>query len=255
MLHLLQAISKWGVIISFLLLLLSLLYKDRLPDPQHFEIQRLIDPVQEPTFRSPFWIDAQGQRYRIRPLYDYTLEGVVVSFHDADAFGDIWHHDRWKDFLNVRDLCVIWGANVSSGVYLDMSFDNDSWTCWAYWPDAQTGARFHMTQLSNNHLLVDDDYLKQLLMSAETGDHIRISGQLASYENPANNFKRGSSTRRDDTGNGACETIYVEDFEIVSKANLRWRGVYTFSAWTLGFFLAAFLILFFITPVRRPALF
>ncbi|PVV07624.1 MAG: hypothetical protein B6D82_16405 [gamma proteobacterium symbiont of Ctena orbiculata] len=110
-----------------------------------------------------------------------------------------------------------------------------------------------MTQLSNNHLLVSDDYVKEALMSAEPGDHIRISGQLASYENPSNNFKRGSSTRRDDRGNGACETIYVENFEIVSKANVRWRGVYTFSAWSLGLSLTAFLILFFITPpVRKP---
>jgi hypothetical protein len=255
MLHLLQAISKWGLIISFVILLLSLLYKDRLPDPDHYEIRRLIDPIQESTFRSPFWIEAEGERYRIKPLYDYTLEGVVVSYHDADSFSDIWHHRRWKDFLNVRDLCVIWGANVSNGVYQDMTFDNDSWTCWAYWPNAQTGANFQMTQLSNNHLLVGDEYIKEELMSAEPGDHIRISGQLASYENPANNFKRGSSTRRDDRGNGACETIYVESFEIVSKANVRWRGIYTFSVWSLGFFLTAFLILFVITPVRKSSLY
>ncbi|MEW8002300.1 MAG: hypothetical protein AB2827_05910 [Candidatus Thiodiazotropha sp.] len=254
--QLLQTISKWGVIISFLLLLLSLAYKDRLPNPDQYEAKRLVDPVQVSTYRSPFWIEAEGQRYHIRPLYDYTLEGVVVSYHDADSFGDIWHHDRWKDFLNVRDLCVIWGANVSSGVYQEMSFDNDSWTCWAYWPDAQTGASFQMIQLSNNHLLVGDDYLKEKLMSAEPGDHIRISGQLASYENPANDFKRGSSTRRDDRGNGACETIYVDDFEIVSKANVRWRGIYTFSGWCLGLFLTAFLILFVITPpVRKPSIY
>ncbi|MES9971904.1 MAG: hypothetical protein ABW092_17860 [Candidatus Thiodiazotropha sp.] len=256
MLQRLQTISKWGVIISSLLLLLSLVYKDRLPDPDQFEVSRLVEPVQESTFRSPFWIEAEGQRYLIKPLYDYTLEGVVVSYHDADSFNDIWHHKRWKDFINVRDLCVIWGANVSTGVYRKMSFDNDSWTCWAYWSDTQTGTNFKMAQLSNNHLLVDDDYVKQTLMAAEPGDHVRIRGQLASYENPANNFKRGSSTRRDDTGNGACETIYVEDFEIVAKANLRWRGVYSFSVWSLGLFVTAFLILFFKTPpVRKPTIY
>jgi hypothetical protein len=251
MLHLLQSISKWAVIISILLLLLSLVYKDRLPDPDHYESRGLVDPVQESTFRSPVWVEAEGERYRIKPLYEYTLEGVVVSYHDADSFGDIWHHDRWKDFLNVRDLCVIWGANVSQGVYQNMSFDNDSWTCWAYWSDSETGTSFQANQISNNHLLVSDDYIKAELMSAEPGDHIRISGQLASYENPANNFKRGSSTRRDDTGNGACETIYVERFEIVAKANSRWRGVYTYSAWSLGLFLTIVLILFFITPPKR----
>lgn len=253
MLHHLQALSKWGVIVSFFLLLLSLVYKDRLPEPDHYEIKRLVEPVQESTFRKPFWIETEGQRYHIKPLYDYTLEGVVVSFHNADSLGDIWHHHRWMDFLNVRDLCVIWGTNVSTGVYQEMSFENDSWTCWAYWPDAHTGARFQMSQLSNNHLLVGDDHVKEKLMSAEPGDHIRFSGQLASYENPANNFKRGTSTRRDDRGNGACETVYVENFEIISKANVRWRGVYTFSVWCLGLTLTAFLVLFFITPPVRKS--
>jgi hypothetical protein len=255
MLHQLEIASKWGVIASFFLLLISLPFKDRLPDPDFYDIKHLADPEQESTYRDPFWIETEGQRYQIKPLYDYTLEGVVVSFNDADSFGDIWHHRRWKDFLNVRDLCVIWGTNVSNGVYKSMTFENDSWTCWAYWPDAQTGSNFHMTQLSNNHLLAGDNYIKEKLMTAETGDHIRINGQLASYENPGNNFKRGSSTRRDDTGNGACETIYVEDFEIISKANVRWRGLYTLSAWGVGLFLIAFIILFFMTPERKSSIY
>lgn len=252
MLHLLQSISKWTLIASLLLLLISLVYKDRLPDPGQYEINRLTDPLQESTFRSPFWVETGGQRYQIKPLHDYTLEGVVVSHHDADAFSDIWHHDKWKDFLNVRDLCVIWGDNVGTGIYQNMKFENDSWTCWAYWPDAQTGSQFQMRQLSNNHLLVDNLFLKEALMSAERGDHIRISGQLASYENPSNGFLRGTSTRRDDTGNGACETIYVENFEIVTKANRLWRNIYTVSAWILGISLLLFLILFAITPVNKP---
>ncbi len=80
----------------------------------------------------PFWIETAGQRYRGKPLFDYSLEGVIVSYHEADGFTDIWHHEKWLDFLNIRDLCVIWGDNVSSGVYRNMTFDNDSWTCWAY---------------------------------------------------------------------------------------------------------------------------
>ena len=44
-----------------------------------------------------------------------------------------------------------------------------------------------------------------------------IKGMLANYENQANNFERGTSITRTDTGNGACETVYVTDFSIVKK--------------------------------------
>lgn len=253
MLPLLQSISKWIAIVTLLILLTSLIYKDRLPVPDDFLSDQLEDPVQTPTQRTPFWVEAGGQRYRLTPVYDYTLEGVIVSHHDAGAFSDIWHHDKWQDFINLRDLCVIWGHNVSSGVYREMKFENDSWTCWAYWPDAETADRFKMTQLSNNHLLVDDASIKHRLMAAETGDQIRISGMLTSYENPANGFKRGTSTRRDDTGNGACETLYVKDFELVHKANNRWRSLYSFAKWTLGLSITLFLILFFVIPARKHA--
>jgi hypothetical protein len=252
MLKLLYTGSKWVAVASLLLLLIALLYKDRLPEPDVYQFEELSDPVQRPTLRTPFTVETADQRYRVKPVFEYELEGVIVSYHDADDFSDIWHHDKWQDFLNVRDLCVIWGDNVANGVYQAMQFDNDSWTCWAYLPDAETADRFNKTQLSNNHLLVDDEMIKRELMSAQTGDHIRISGQLASYENPSNGFLRGTSTRRDDTGNGACETLFVENFQILNKANPGWRKLYAIAQRTLGVSLVLFMILFFITPVTRP---
>ncbi len=254
MLFLLQSASKWIAIASLLLLVTTYFYKDRLPDPTFYQAATFADPVQESTFRTPFWIETSGQRYRVTPLFDYTLEGVIVSYNDADSITDIWHHDQWKDFINVRDLCVIWGDNVSSGVYQQMSFENDSWTCWAFWPDARTGSRFKPHQLSNNHLLVDDEYIKSSLMSAEPGDHIRMQGQLARYENPANGFQRGTSIRRDDVGNGACETLYLDSFSILNKANARLRTLHTFVKWSLALSTLCFLALFAVTPVRRPTI-
>ena len=135
--------------------------RDAFPPPDTYDLAALTTPRQQPTGRKPFEVDAGDQRYLVEPLFDYVLDGVVVSYHDADSLADIWHHGSWRDFLNVRDLCVIWGGNVKSAVYQDMDFRNDSWTCWAYWPDAQTGARFRMDELSNNHLLTDDPRVKQ----------------------------------------------------------------------------------------------
>jgi hypothetical protein len=251
MLHLLESLSKWIVIISLAVMLITFSSKDDLPDPEAYNLDRLTDPKQEKTSRSPFSVEAGGESYIINPKFSYQLEGVVVSYHNADALDDIYHQGSWKDFLNVRDLCVIWGDNIGSGVYQKMSFKNSTWTCWYSWNDAETGLRFKGEQLSNNHVLTDDSELKHLLMSTETGDHIRMEGLLAEYENPSNGFNRGTSTVRTDSGNGACETIYIEHFEIIQKANKRIRSLYHAAKWILIISLGLYLTLFFITPVKK----
>jgi hypothetical protein len=244
-------IAKWLLIISLAVMAFAYIKKDDLPDPKEYLSQKLDEPVQYKTDKKPFLTQVNEQKYAIKPLFEYELEGVVVSYHDAAAVGDIWHHDKWLDFLNVRDLCVIWGANVRNGVYQDMDFKNDSWTCWASWPDRETGARFSMTKLSNNHLLADSVGVKEALMSAEPGDVVRLKGVLAEYANPANGFIRGSSTNRNDRGNGACETIYLNDFRVVHKANEGMRTLYSVSKWMAIFSFIVFALFFLFSPARR----
>jgi hypothetical protein len=237
-------------LLSILVVVATWRQRDQLPAPDFYDALALQAPRQDVTARRPFQVEAGGQRYDIEPVFDYALDGVVVSYHDADSVADIWHHGSWQDFLNVRDLCVIWGDNVRSGIYRDMEFRNDSWTCWAYWPDAQTGARFRMNELSNNHLLADDPVVTKALMSARPGDHVRLTGVLARYRNPANGFARGTSLSRDDRGNGACETVYLTGFEVVSAANEGVRRLHTAARWIAGLSLAGFLVAFVVAPVR-----
>jgi hypothetical protein len=77
------------------------------------------------------------------------------------------------------------------------------------------------------------------------GDQIRIKGYLSSYTNDSGST-RGTSTTRTDTGNGACETIYVEQFKIVEAATSYWR----ISMWTSLALLLAGLLIHFAKPYR-----
>ena len=221
-----------------------------LPPASFYDIESLVEPVQQATRQDSFTTRVNGENYLIKPIYDYELEGVIVSYHNADDFSDIWHHRSWKDFINLRDLCVIWGSNVETGVYLDMEFHNGSWTCWFSWPNSEVGKRFQMAQLSNNHVLIDDETIKSELMKSEPGDHIRLKGVLAEYSNPGSGFFRSTSTTRDDSGDGACETIYLTDFEIVKKANPQLRLFYSVAKWVAITSLVGVVILFFVAPFR-----
>lgn len=247
----LENLFKWIFLCGLLTTLICYFYKDHLPAPTHYAPFDLDEPLQTPTTEPAFDTSANDQQYTIEPQFDYELYGIIISYHDADSLLDIWHHDKWKDYLNLRDLCVIWGNNVRNGVYLDMKFSNDSWTCWAYWPDQTTKDRFDMKALSNNHILVDDAAVKKALMSAEPGDYIHFKGVLASYRNPANHFFRGTSTVRTDTGNGACETIYINEFEVINKANSGLRSLYQFAKWLTILALLGYVFVFFNAPVKQ----
>jgi hypothetical protein len=225
--------------------------KDQFPPPSFYDAARLEAPLQTPTESSSFQIEAQGIRYTIEPLFEYQLDGVVVSLHDSDVFWDIYHAKDWKDFINLRDLCVVWGENVASGVFREMQYRNSTWTCWISTQDAGTAQRFAWDQLSNNHLLAHDATLAAKIKSAEIGDQIRLEGKLARYSH-AGGFQRGTSVTRTDTGNGACETIYVDAFRIVRKAHPGWRLVYRLSFALCLAALLGLVVMLFIAPVRAP---
>jgi hypothetical protein len=83
---------------------------------------------------------------------------------------------------------------------------------------------FDQTAISNNHLLTASPELMKKIASIKIGDSIHVRGYLASYShNQGFAFQRGTSTTRSDTGNGACETIYLEDIDIIQRSPVPYR--------------------------------
>jgi hypothetical protein len=161
-------------------------------------------------------------------------------------------HEAWQDYLNIADICVIWGENVKNGVYQDMMFENGNWTCYYSWPNASVRQRFREDQLSNNHLLTNDTVLSQKILDTKPGDHIHIKGSLVTYTNASNNFKRGTSTSRTDRGQGACEVIYVNTFEHIQKANSLQHTLFEIAKSIFIFSLFLLFLLHFTSSRSRP---
>ena len=84
--------------------------------------------------------------------------------------------------------------------------------------------------------------LSRRILKVRPGDQIYFKGYLVNYSQPANQFFRGTSTVRDDTGNGACETVFVTDFKILKRANPVWRAVKPLAFLASGAFLVALLL-------------
>lgn len=245
----LQKAFKFLFVVSFIAATILYFFKDELPPASFYDLENLNEPIQEATAMEEFLTQVEDEKYLIVPKFDYQLDGVVVSYNNAGDFTDYFHR-YVNDYLNLRDLCVIWGDNVETGVYLETDFHNDSWNCWIRWPNHEVRKRFDMAQISNNHVLIDNPAVEQKLMRAEPGDHIRFKGILAEYRNPRTGFRRGTSITRTDTGNGACETIYVTDFEIVKKANRGLRMGFAIARWSAIAALIGIAFMFVFAPYR-----
>jgi len=221
--------AKFVLIAAGLAFVVSFFMKDRLPGRSAILEPLLLEPVQTGTeLPGPFDVTRKSVTYTVTPFFNYELWGMVVSYHHADSFVDI-SHEAWNDHINVKDVCVLWGKNLETAVYTRMKFRNRDFTCFYTYPDQETGRIFTENCLSNNHLLPADSIVAGTIMRAKKGDQVHLKGWLVSYGIKDSPYKRMTSTTRRDRGNGACETVFVNEFEILREANPGWRQLYKIS--------------------------
>lgn len=205
------------------LLAASLLLRHALPAPADLRPELRNEPAQAPTQATPFTTAVGDITYTITPRAEYEIWGLVVSRHDADTWWD-WIHTAWSDRLNVVDLCLVFAENAASGGYVGIDYSSGQFVCYAQTKSDDIWRRFSLRALSNNHLLADRPSLVARLRDVRIGDQVRIRGWLAEYEhNHGFAFRRGTSLTRDDTGNGACETIYVQELDVLRAGGGPWR--------------------------------
>lgn len=229
------------------LLAAALWQRHDLPPPERLLPALQAEPQQVRVEQPPLGTTVGGITYTVKPLYSYELHGLVVSLHDTSSWLNYIHRE-WNDKLNVVDFCVIWGKNAASGVYRRLEFSSGQFVCYVQAPTQEVFAAFDGTALSNNHVLTDSPAVAERLRSVRIGDQIRLRGWLAEYSHRHNgqSFQRGTSTVRNDTGNGACETVFVQDFEILRRGGAPWHTL----AWVAWLMIAAGTVGWFCLPLH-----
>lgn len=193
------------------------------------------DPIQTTTVKERFSFDYRGTEYDVIPLAEYELWGMVVAHNNINAWYNFYHD---KDTVNIKDLCVIWGSNIESEVYTVMKFKSGEWTCYPDWEhpiNRELISKYQNNKLSNNHLFSNNSEVLQKIRDTRIGDQIHFKGFLAAYGgiDVDEKYYRSSSMSRDDTYGGACETVFVENFEIFKRANPVWYFIYSISKYML----------------------
>jgi hypothetical protein len=222
---------KIFLVAGILLFIGSYFLKDRYPDSSTMLPQLQNEPAQTPVSMAPFNIRTKGVNYLVTPLYSYDLYGMVVTYHKSNDLSD-YSHEEMKDYINIEDICVLWGSNLQGNYYNKVEFTSGNWTCFLETKDMETFQAFNLSAISNNHLLTGDPKLAKAIRGARRGDQIRITGYLVNYKN-AMGASRNTSITRADTGQGACEVLYVTGFQILKRGSPVWAPLYQLSKYLI----------------------
>jgi hypothetical protein len=206
-----------------------------------------VDPKQEPISEAPFFFSYGKDEYRIEPVASYDISGLIVTHNEIASITDAYHTSESVDF---RDLCLVWGSNVGSGVFRRMTFWSEPWSCHAKPNDQDAAMSFNPDQLSNNHLLSPDPGVIKTIRSLQIGDQVRLQGMLINYAPKwSPEEERKTSLVRDDTGNGACEVLWVESAQVLKRGGTGWHSARDIGFWLLIFAVVGGAVVFFGAPV------
>ncbi|HEX5959682.1 MAG TPA: hypothetical protein VFY97_00365 [Rhodanobacteraceae bacterium] len=141
----------------------------------------------------------------LHPLAKFSLTARVLARDD-------YHFDAESD-LSPTDLALGWGRMSDSAVLrrIDIS-QGGRYYRWQV-RDYPIPRREIETHSANMHLLPANALAARALQRVRVGDVVTLAGYLVEAGKP-NGWHWRSSMTRDDTGDGACEVVYVQELGI-----------------------------------------
>src|SRR5262249_11276455 len=91
------------------------------------------EPLQGPSAQRPFAVTIDSYRYALAPKATYDIPGLVVSQHRGDSMWNLYHK---VDPGNIKDVCVVWGEDVTNGSSRKVRFSSEEFPCNYSWSGA-----------------------------------------------------------------------------------------------------------------------
>jgi hypothetical protein len=138
----------------------------------------------------------------VTPLAGFSLQARVLSREDY-SLGD-------ETKYSPTDLALGWGpmANPSVSDRLGISQDN-RWYHYQWGPEGPPIAPDQIVRSSANmHMIPSNPGVADSLARVRSGDTVRLDGWLVEIDRD-DGWHWRSSTTREDSGDGACEVVYV----------------------------------------------
>lgn len=138
-------------------------------------------------------------------LAEYTVEGVIKSKKQ---------YTDYSSQIAPYDVALAWGSLNEKEIDKHISYSQSGrWYYYNFSRDVSVSSSYIAEHSANVHLINQDLLILKKIKDLKVNDHIRLTGYLVNV-----NFDNGtweSSLTRTDTGNGACEIMYVTGVELL----------------------------------------
>jgi len=138
-------------------------------------------------------------------LAEYTVEGVIKS------------KKKYTDYpsqISQYDVALAWGNLNEQEIDSHIRYSQSGrWYYYNFDKDVSVSSSYIAEHSANVHLINQNLLVLKKIENLNMNDHIKLIGYLVNV-----NFENGSwksSLTRTDTGNGACEIMYVTDVELI----------------------------------------
>ncbi len=144
--------------------------------------------------------------YKVSALASFSMKARVLST-------ERYRFDRGADLVP-EDVAFGWGqmsdARVLSQLDISQSGRWYHWSC----QELPISRRNIETHSANMHLIPADPMVRDTILSLRRGQIISLDGFLVRADAEQGDWHWVSSLTRDDTGDGACELVYVQRLSV-----------------------------------------
>lgn len=166
------------------------------------------EPVQEPTDRPAFAVDTRKGEMTIEPRAAFDISARVAS--------DERYRADDGAFLVPVDLVMTWGKLPEEPYRSKVSYGQMARFYAWHTSSPDLDLRYVESHSANMHMIPANDNVRRALLAVGGGDPVRVQGLLVNARR-ADGFYWNSSLTRQDTGQGACELVWVEEIQIGRK--------------------------------------
>jgi hypothetical protein len=151
----------------------------------------------------------QRAGFELTPVARFEVKGRVLGqlAYDADTVAE----------LSPVDIALGWGAMSDSRVLAH--FEVSQGERFFYWRTEHAPVpRATIERYTTNvHAIPATPEIERRLRMVRAHDVVHLSGLLVNAYRPADGYRWKTSIVRDDTGDGACEIVYITDLEIAPR--------------------------------------